>query len=907
MPFCILGGWCRGGPLRFFSLLDDWGGLGFPGRYGWRVRWYLALSLRVPVHVATPSLSRRPTLAPITLLAASLLLTAASTALFFVTARSRDFARFQNQIEMIDDRISAHLNSDITLLRGAAGFFAASDAVTPEEFRIYVERLGLEQHDPGVQGLGFSQRIPASQKDDYIERQRASGQPSFRIWPEDPRAEYHAIIYLEPQDTRNLAALGYDMFTESTRRAAMERAWRSGEPALSGKVTLKQEIDARKQAGFLLYVPVYQGRVVPTTEAERLATLTGFVYSPFRTEDLFNRLFPPEHPLRIFFRVYDGPEAFPEHLLHDSAAAWQVSIDPLFTRTEFLSVAGRTWTLVFTSSPSFEQTSLRPWVPVVGIVGVLFSGMVFAVAWFQFTARQRAEASEAERARLLAREQAAHAEAEAQRTYLHEVFMQAPALIAILSGPWHVFEFANTAYQQALGHRELLGRPLQEAVPDLAPELLAAADSVYRTGRPHFDKEVLIPIVYTDGKHEEKYWSLVWQPRRNTAGQVDGMLVFAFEITEQVLARRQVEASREEARRSAQQLQTITDTLPALVGYVDAGQRYRFANRAYDSWFGVKPEDVVKMTVRELIGEKAYASFQEPIGRALAGEVVRYEGTFTQKDGRIIHTQSSYIPDRDEQGQVRGLVVLALDITERKRAEEAARNAVRLRDEFLSVASHELKTPLTPLSLKLQALAREVAAQPESPFVLKVRTHVDAGHKQIKRLSDLISDLLDVSRISSGQMKLHLEPVDAAAVVREVSARLESEAAHAESSLTLEVPEGLTIRSDRMRLEQVAENLLTNAIKYGAGKPIHVRLAAGPERVILSVKDHGIGIAPENQARIFERFERAVSERNYGGLGLGLYITRTIVEALGGTIRVESQLGQGACFTVELPREPVAL
>jgi signal transduction histidine kinase len=106
-------------------------------------------------------------------------------------------------------------------------------------------------------------------------------------------------------------------------------------------------------------------------------------------------------------------------------------------------------------------------------------------------------------------------------------------------------------------------------------------------------------------------------------------------------------------------------------------------------------------------------------------------------------------------------------------------------------------------------------------------------------------------------------------------------------------------------LEQVVENLLTNAIKYGAGKPIHVRLEASPGRVTLTVQDQGIGIASEHQARIFERFERAVSERNYGGLGLGLYITRTIVEALGGTIRVQSQPDQGACFTAEFPPEPM--
>ena len=854
--------------------------------------------------MAPPSLSRRPTLAPLTVLAASLLLTAASTVLFFVTARGRDTARFEHQIHTTQDRISAHLDSDTTLLSGAAGFFAASKEVTREEFRLYVERLGLKRHDPGVQGLGFSQLIPASEKEAVIERQRASGLPSFHIWPEEPRAEYHAIIYLEPLNPRNTAALGYDMFTDPTRRAAMERAWRSGESALSGKVILKQEIDDDKQAGFLLYVPVYRGGLVPTTEAGRLLTLQGFVYSSFRAEELFENIFSPEHPLRVFFRVYDGSEALPEQLLYDSAAARQVSEAPSFTHTTRLEVAGRTWTLVFTSTPTFEHGLLAPWVPVLGLAGLLFSGMVFAIAWFQLTARQRAEANDAERARLLAREQAAHAEAEAQRTYLYELFMQAPALISIVGGPQHVFEFTNAAHQLAMGHRAVLGKPLREAVPELTPEILAATDTVYRTGQPHFDKEVLLPMADANGQLEQRYWNVVWQPRRNTAGQVDGVMTFAFEITEQVLARREVEASREEARRSARHLQTITDTLPALIGYVNSEQRYRFVNKAYETWFGVNPGEAIGMKVRELVGEEAYARFQEHIAQALAGEVVHYESEFTLKDGRTVHTQSSYIPDKDEHGQVRGFVVLGLDITERKKAEEAVQNAVRLRDEFLSVASHELKTPLTSLNLKLQTLAREAAAQPESPFVLKARAHVEAGRKQIKRLSDLIGDLLDVSRISSGQMKLHWEPVDVAAVVREVSTRLESEATHAESNLTVEIPEALTIRSDRMRLEQVVENLLTNAIKYGAGQPIHVRLEAGLEHVTLSVKDEGIGIAPEHQARIFERFERAVSERNYGGLGLGLYITRTIVEALGGTIRVDSQIGQGACFTVELPRVP---
>ncbi|MDY7225951.1 CHASE domain-containing sensor histidine kinase [Hyalangium rubrum] len=858
------------------------------------------------MNVALPSISRRSTLAPFAVLGFCLVLTAASTVLFRATARARDSARFDNLVRMTEERIIGHLDSDVTLLRGAAGFFAASQEVTPEEFHLYVERLDLKRHDPGVQGIGFTRRIPRADKDAWVARIQAGGQPTFRLWPEEPREEYHAIVYLEPRDARNQAALGYDMFTEPTRREAMERAWRSGSPALSGRVILQQEIDPLKQAGFLLYVPVYLGGKVPPTEAERLATLEGFVYSPFRAGDLFNGIFQKEPLPRVAFRVFDGTAARPEHLLYDSMPQAERFDPPAFTTTLAMEVAGRPWTLTFASQARFEQTLLLPWVPAVGVVGVLLSLMAYAVAWFQVSARQRAESDEAERAQLLAREQAAHARAEAQRTYLHELFMQAPALIIILRGPQHVFEFANAAYQEAVGHRELDGKPLQEVVPDISPEFLSVFDDTYRTGEPRFGQEVRVPIAYANEQPEEKYWNLVWQPRRNPQGTVDGVLMFAFEVTEQVRARQEAETSREEARRSAARLQTITDTLPALVAYVDQEERYRFANQAYEPWFGLKPEQILGRKLVEVLGEPGYSQVKDNVHRALAGETIRYESHFTQPDGRKLFIQSNSIPDRDAQGRVRGYVGLILDITERKRAEEAVRNAVRLRDEFLSVASHELKTPLTPLSLKLQSLAREAEAEPDSPFVRKVRSHVEAGRKQIKRLSDLIGDLLDVSRITSGQLKLRSEPVDFAAVARDVVSRLEPEATRVESPLTVEAPESLVGNSDRMRLEQVVENLLTNAIKYGAGKPIHVRLVAQAERVVLTVKDEGIGIAPEHQGRIFERFERAVSERNYGGLGLGLYITRTILESLGGTIRVQSEPGQGALFTAEFPLGPSA-
>ncbi|MDC0711096.1 CHASE domain-containing protein [Stigmatella sp. ncwal1] len=855
---------------------------------------------------ASPASRRFTGLTPAMVLVICLLLTAASTALFSLTTRAGDLTRFENITRTVQERISSHLNADEALLRGTAGLFSASEQVTHEEFSIYVERLDLKRYGPGIREIGFSQRIPAEQKDATVASLRGLGFSTFRLMPDTPREEYHAITYLEPAALRPPEAMGFDMFTEPVRRAAMERAWQTGAPALSGKVTLGQETEASGQEGFVMYVPVYQGHALPETEQKRWQLLEGFVYTPFSANALFSGLFTPLLQTRVTFRLYDGQEPVPEALLYDSGATLEKThARPVFTSASQFEVAGHPWTLAFTSQPDFDHSLMATWAPGVGGIGTLMSLLVFAFARSQQNARKRAEDNEAERAWLLARERLARAETEAQRTHLQDIFMQAPAIIAILGGPRQVFEFANTACQEVLGHRELLGKPLHEAVPDLKQHGPALIEKAYRTGRPLSGREVCLPLRYTlGGRIEERYWDFFFQPRRTPDGAVDGMMVFAFEVTDQLQARQEVELSREEARRSAAQLQAITDTLPALVAYLDLAERYRFANQAYESWFGVKPEDVLGKTAAEFVGAEAYEGVRHQLRQALSGEIVRYEVELKVRGGRKIYMQSNYLPDRDAQGHVRGIVVLAHDLTERKKEEEIVRNAVRLRDEFLSVASHELKTPLTPLSLKLQALARAVENEPETPFTVKVRAHVEAGRKQLNRLSVLIGDLLDVSRISSGQMRLRWEPVDFAALVRDVVTRLEPEALRAESPLSVEAPGSLAGSTDRLRFEQVVENLLTNAIKYGAGKPIHIVLKEEAGAVVLRVEDHGIGIELEHQERIFERFERAVSERNYGGLGLGLYITRTIVELLGGTIRVQSQPGQGAAFTVDLPREP---
>ncbi len=227
-------------------------------------------------------------------------------------------------------------------------------------------------------------------------------------------------------------------------------------------------------------------------------------------------------------------------------------------------------------------------------------------------------------------------------------------------------------------------------------------------------------------------------------------------------------------------------------------------------------------------------------------------------------------------------------------------DAVRMREDFLSLASHQLKTPLTPLALSLQALARDAAKQPDSSFAHNVSAYIDTANRQVQKLSGLIAELLDVSLMASGKLTLVLESVDLGTVVRLVAARYQERAQRANCLLEVEAP-GVTGTWDKLRLEQVVAHLIENALVFGAGRPIRIRLQATSEMARLTVRDEGIGIAPNHQSRIFERFERAVSSRNHGGFGLGLYICRTIVEALDGTISLRSAAGRGSTFTVELP------
>src|SRR6185369_10651952 len=292
--------------------------------------------------------------------------------------------------------------------------------------------------------------------------------------------------------------------------------------------------------------------------------------------------------------------------------------------------------------------------------------------------------------------------------------------------------------------------------------------------------------------------------------------------------------------------------------------------------------------------------------------------------GRCSITEETVVrePDSEMRQVLLGLLVLSEDLSyasqqrtesetalrlvasERERLLEDRRRAVAARDEFIAVAAHELRTPLTTLTLVIDHLVAPVLQPTTELGSVQVQIqHLLALKRQVDRLTVLAGEMLDVSRITSGgSLGLRPGPVDLRDLALEVISRFDLEIQRRRVTVVIDAPDSVPGIWDAARLDQVITNLFSNALKYGLGRPIEVSVRAEPSRALLVVRDHGIGIPQEDQARILGPFAHAVAVRHHEGLGLGLWIAREILNANGGRIKVDSRPGEGSTFTVELPR-----
>lgn len=487
-----------------------------------------------------------------------------------------------------------------------------------------------------------------------------------------------------------------------------------------------------------------------------------------------------------------------------------------------------------------------------------------------------------------------------ERRRLEEVFRHAPTFIAVLRGPNHVFERVNERYTELIGGRDVIGKPVREALPEIEGQgYLELLDRVYRTGQPHIGLDARVKIQRGDSL-TERILEFVYQPMLDTAGIVSGIILQGVDLTERRLAERELVRLTEESERRRRVYETILSNTPDLAYVFDLQHRFVYANEQLLRMWGKTWDEAIGKNCLELGYEDWHAAMHDrEIEQVRAtGKPIRGEVPFNGTNGRRIYDYI-FVPVFGEDGEVEAVAGTTRDVTERQQAEEALRESDRRKDDFLALLAHELRNPLAPIRNGLQVI-RLAERDPES--VSAAREMMD---RQLSHMVRLIDDLLDVSRITRNKMELRRSNITLADVIGsavEAAGPSIDEFGH---ELTVRLPqEPIHLHADLTRLAQVFSNLLCNSAKYTSrGGKIWLSAELANKEIVVSVRDTGIGIPASALPTIFDMFsqvDRSI-ERNTGGLGIGLALVKGLVEMHGGVVVAESIESQGSTFTVRLP------
>ncbi|HEY1043015.1 MAG TPA: PAS domain-containing protein [Telluria sp.] len=482
-----------------------------------------------------------------------------------------------------------------------------------------------------------------------------------------------------------------------------------------------------------------------------------------------------------------------------------------------------------------------------------------------------------------------------EREHLRSLFNQAPGFVAVLMGPKHVFELANEAYYQLVGHREIIGKTVWEALPEVAGQGFEEyLDSVYNTGVPWATRGMPIALQRErDGPILQRYIDLVYQPYRDAQGTTIGIFAQGYDVTDVVeaqAARRESDDRLKDGLEAAKMVVWDWELATGKLAYSEnVGQVLGFAP---DTMGGVATY------IHSDDRERIRAAHERAVsGAGSYQEIIRFE---RPDNGRQIWLDSRGKVRYDQQGQAVGIRGVTVDVTERYQAELELRDANRRKDEFLAMLAHELRNPLAPISTAADML-RFVANNDA-----RVTKASEVISRQVRHMTELVDDLLDVSRVTRGLVQLDMEIVDIKSVV---SSAVEQGRPLIESrnhSLVVKTDSShASVLGDRTRLVQVIANLLNNAAKYTPqGGEITLCVASHDGSVHIDVIDNGIGIDGKLLPHVFELFTQAerTPDRAQGGLGIGLALIKNMVSLHDGEVSAASDgPGTGSRFSITLP------
>ncbi len=892
------------------------------------------------------------------ILALSLTVTLFFSLYVYRSVRARDQARFNASVQDLTTYLRGRPRLYVEVLRAATGLFAVNPNLQPKAFHKFVERLELAEQYPGAGGIGFLGRVKQGDQQSYIATMRQQGLQDFQISPDNGQAESFPIIYFESLDKRSKLPTGFDLVTNPVLSVALANARDTAMPTASGRLSAGSP--GNDLPGFFIFVPIYRHDETPQSVAERRDTLSGFVYTRFRTADLIDSILATKDFGAVDMKVYDGTLPTPANLLHDTtpeALKSAVNSTSRLQSSAGIDVAGRNWLVIFAARPDFFSSNLS--VYYILLSGLLTSLVLFVLVRFQVLARGAAELAAAElrvsegkvRQTLRDHERAEIALRESEERY-RELVENASDIIYTLDLDSRVTSI-NKACETICGYtrEEMLGMNLAEL---LTPGSLTAGQEMLE--RKLIGEERTNYEVDAIAKNGSVITLEISSRLVSQNGKPLGIQGVARDITKR---RRAEEALREADHRAlseyerllvriaslAQSLGTARD-LQAIYGglrefslasvpcdgfFVSLYDPLREVRTASYGWGDGQEFDVSELPPMPITAEG-------PNSRAIrTGEIIVTEDYMNTARvhpvvivgpenglrpqcslvapmavmGRIIGTVEvqSYIRAAYREEHVTAmrmaanLTAVAIENTrlldQESNARAAAEESNRLKDEFLATVSHELRTPLTAILGWSRML--ETGLDPET-----ATRAIETIWRNARSQSQIIDDILDVSRIITGNLYLELQPLELGPII-EAAMNVVRPTADAKG-IVMETQldsQPTMVPGDASRLQQVFWNLLSNAIKFApAAGLVKISITNAEGYAEITVQDNGQGITPEFLPFVFDRFRQADSTttRRHGGLGLGLAIVRHLVEIHGGSVAAESAgTGKGAKFTVRLP------
>lgn len=464
------------------------------------------------------------------------------------------------------------------------------------------------------------------------------------------------------------------------------------------------------------------------------------------------------------------------------------------------------------------------------------------------------------------------------------VFEKAPVAIGLLRGKDFIIESANKKILEVWGKTDtIIGLTLSEALPEIKDQpFLGFLDNVYATGKPFYANEIRAELL-NEQELKEIFFNVVYQPVEDADGNVADILVVATDVTEKVNARKQIE-------KSEAYFKMLADLVPSKISNALPTGEVTFFNKKWLEFAGMNFEDMRDFGYHQMMHPDEISTFQQGLeAAAVSGQTHVSEMRFRNTEGKYIWYLNIASPILDEDGTITMWVGSTTDIQWLKEEEQR-------KNDFISMVSHELKTPLTSINTYLQLLLRK-AEKTDDQFLKQAYIQ---SLKQVKNMTDIINGFLNVSRLESG--KLHMDKIefDFSELLEEI--KIDYKIQYSNHTLLFPDLQSTIVNADRLKIAQVLNNLVGNAVKYSVnGTSIHISVENIDDRIRVSVKDEGMGIKAENLNRLFDRFYRVEQESTIGGFGIGLYLSAEIIEAHGGKIWAESEIGEGSTFYFELP------